>query len=305
MLVVVFISITALCISLFLYIYWFIETKKGLMQIVKKFHIGKEEFFAPETWSVILTLSILVALILIGIGVIYIYFQKILGLYRLQKKFIQGFTHELKTPVTSIQLYIDTFKKHDLKRKDQLKYLDYMQKDVKRLYSHIQKILSLARLESKTDATNFKTIEISSLIQKSYDSYSNIKRNIDLSIEHKNVFAYIDQDLFEILIINILNNAIKYNNSLQPAVKIFFQITKRKIKIFFSDNGTGIRKNELKKIFRQFYQLDNSSKGTGLGLHFVKIIVKRHKGKVYAESLGINKGTTIIIELKNKFKVKN
>jgi signal transduction histidine kinase len=297
---VLFVSVAALGISLFLYIYWFIKVKQGLIGLAEKFNIHNEYIFGPETWSVILILSILVALIIFGLFIIYIYFQKMFMLYRLQRNFIRGFTHELKTPVTSISLYIDTFSKHELDRKSQLKYLEYMQKDVKRLYTQIQRILNLARLESKIDKLSFDRVNIRKFIEDIYFSYPNIKKNLDLQIEKKNLFIEIDKGLFEMLLTNIFNNAVKYNNQSKPSLKISFEIKKKKLMIFFSDNGIGLKRRDLKKIFRQFYQVDKNEKkeGTGLGLYLSQMIARRHRGVLSAASEGLNRGTTIILALK-------
>ncbi|MGE4520708.1 MAG: sensor histidine kinase [Desulfobacteraceae bacterium] len=297
---VLFVSVAALGISLFLYIYWFIKVKQGLIGLAEKFNIHNEYIFGPETWSVILILSILVALIIFGLFIIYIYFQKMFMLYRLQRNFIRGFTHELKTPVTSISLYIDTFSKHELDRKSQLKYLEYMQKDVKRLYTQIQRILNLARLESKIDKLSFDRVNIRKFIEDIYFSYPNIKKNLDLQIEKKNLFIEIDKGLFEMLLTNIFNNAVKYNNQSKPSLKISFETKKKKLMIFFSDNGIGLKRRDLKKIFRQFYQVDKNEKkeGTGLGLYLSQMIARRHRGVLSAASEGLNRGTTIILALK-------
>jgi signal transduction histidine kinase len=299
---VLFVSVAALGISLFLYIYWFITIKQGLVGLAKKFNLHNEYIFGPETWSVILILSLLVSLIIFGLFVIYIYFQKMFMLYRLQRNFIRGFTHELKTPVTSISLYIDTFAKHELDRKSQLKYLEYMQKDVKRLYTQIQRILNLARLESKIDKLSFDKVNISKFIEDTYNSYPNIKLSLKLEIEPEssNIFIDIDKGLFEMLLTNIFNNAIKYNSNKNPVVKISFKIKKKKLLIFFSDNGIGMKRREQKKIFRQFYQINKNDKkeGTGLGLYLSQMIAKRHKGILFAKSEGQDKGTTIILALK-------
>jgi signal transduction histidine kinase len=297
---ILFASVAALGISLFLYIYWFISAKEILMEFAKKFNVTDENFFAPETWSVILILSILISLIILGLSIVYVYFQKMFNLYRLQKNFIRGFTHELKTPVTSIQLYIDTFVKHELDRSSQLKYLDYMQKDVKRLSSQIQRILNLARLESKTDQLNFETVELEFFIKELWESYPNIFKNLDLKIEGEKVFVKVDKGLFGMLILNIFKNALKYNNSPKPYLKVFINEKKNKLKIYFSDNGICMKRRDLKKIFRQFYQVRKTKElgGTGLGLYLSGMIAKRHKGSLAARSEGQNKGTTIILTLK-------
>lgn len=297
---VLFVSVAALGISLFLYIYWFISVKQGLIGLAEKFNLKNEYIFGPETWSVILILSLLVSLIIFGLSIIYLYFQKMFMLYRLQRNFIRGFTHELKTPVTSISLYIDTFVKHELDRKSQLKYLEYMQKDVKRLYSQIQRILNLARLESKVDRLCFEKVNLAEFINETYESYPNIKNSLDLKIEYMEIFLNLDKGLFQMLLSNIFNNAVKYNNTKNPFINVSFKIKGKKIFVFFADNGIGLKRREQKKIFRQFYQVNKNEKkeGTGLGLYLSQMIAKRHKGFLYAKSDGLNKGSVIILRLK-------
>ncbi|MGD9082645.1 MAG: sensor histidine kinase, partial [Desulfobacterales bacterium] len=99
-------SIVALATSLILYIYWYMEVSAGLKEVAGKFNLDHGQLLESETWVVILILSILVGIILVGIFIIFVYNQKTIQLYRLQHNFINNFTHELKTPVTSLKLYL-------------------------------------------------------------------------------------------------------------------------------------------------------------------------------------------------------
>ena len=143
-------SIVALALSLFLYIYWYIEASTGLRAVVRKYNLDPNQFFEAQTWVVILVLSVLVGIILVGILIIFVYSQKMTKLNKLQHNFINNFTHELKTPVTSLKLYLETFLKYDLPRNEQLKYIPPMIQDAERLSDNISLILNLARIETKT-----------------------------------------------------------------------------------------------------------------------------------------------------------
>src|SRR3990172_3616536 len=148
-------SVLALASSLVLYIYWYVRVSAGLQALGHRYHLDPNEFLEARTWVVILVLSLLVAIILGGTLIIFIFSQKMVRLNRLQHEFINNFTHELKTPVTSLKLYLETFRKHELPREEQLKYIGYMLQDAERLAEHINRILSLARLEMKTYSSDF------------------------------------------------------------------------------------------------------------------------------------------------------
>ena len=160
-------SIVALAASLALYIYWYIEVSAGLKAVIEKYHLDPSQFLEVQTWVVILVLCILVAIILAGVFLIFIYNQKTWQLYRMQRNFINSFTHELKTPVTSLKLYLETFAKHELPREDRLKYVGFMIHDVERLLDNINRILELARIESGSYRKEFVETDLVSAVGSS------------------------------------------------------------------------------------------------------------------------------------------
>ena len=301
-------SIVALGTSLTLYIYWYIEVSTGLKAVVEKFNLDSGQFMESHTWVVILVLSILVGIILMGIFIIFVYNQKTFQLYRLQHNFINNFTHELKTPVTSLKLYLETFTKHELSRDNQLKYINYMIQDVDRLSGNINRILNLARIESKIYGDDFVACDLVYTVERFYKNNIQLFRDCEINIYNPSnrSFSYrISPSLFEMLLMNILTNAIKYNESHVPRVDITFEPGKDELRLRFEDNGIGIEKHEIKKIFRKFYQIGNSdnmsARGSGLGLYLVDSIAHIHKGRVKAESKGDGKGSifTLILPFKN------
>jgi signal transduction histidine kinase len=297
-------SIIALATSLILYIYWYIEVSEGLKAVVQRFNLAPDQVLEPQTWVVIMVLSILVAVILGGIFLIFVYYQKTIGLYRLQHNFINSFTHELKTPVTSLKLFLETFQKHQLSRDDQVKYIGYMIHDVSRLSENINSILNLARIESKSYDREFAMINLVRMVEEFCQKNAHLFQNCKIRIHppsDQSVFLSINESLFEMLLMNLLTNAVKYNNSQNPEIDIAFIVLKRKLLLTFEDNGIGIDKAKTKKIFRKFYQIgrsdDMTAKGTGLGLHLVQTIARIHKGKVTAKSKGTGKGSVFTLTL--------
>jgi two-component system, OmpR family, phosphate regulon sensor histidine kinase PhoR len=297
-------SIAALGLSLFLYIYWYMEANIGLRSVIERFNLDRDQVLASQTWMVILILSLLVGIILMGIFGIFVYGQKMLQLYRLQNNFINSFTHELKTPVTSLKLFLQTFSKHELARADQLQYIQFMISDVARLTENINRILNLARIESKSYANEFVDTDLITAMNLVIYNNKHLFQNDNIRIhppEGELPTLRVNLPLFDMMLMNLLTNAVKYNNSSQPTVDVDFEIHPRKLIIRFADNGIGIEKKELRKIFRKFYQVgraeDMSAKGSGLGLYLVQNIARVHKWKVEAQSQGIGKGSTFSLTL--------
>ena len=297
-------SILALATSLGLYIYWYVEVSKGLKSVVHTFDLDKSQIFTPQTWVVILTLSILVGIILVGVFIIFIYNQKLIQLYRMQHNFINNFTHELKTPVTSLNLYLETFLRYELSRDEQVKYVGYMLHDVNRLASNTNRILNLARIESKSFEGEQVNSDLVETVKRFYHNNPHMFQNCQINIHNPagRSFLYpINVSLFEMLLMNLTTNASKYNDSEVPRIDITFAPQKRQLSIQFTDNGRGIEKGETKKIFRKFYQVgradDMTASGSGIGLYLAQHIVRIHKGKITAHSEGLGKGSTFSVIL--------
>ena len=297
-------SIVALAMSLFLYIYWYMEVSAGLKKVILELNLDPDQVLESQTWVVIMVLSILVGIILMGIFIIFVYHHKTLQLYRIQRNFINNFTHELKTPVTSLKLYLETFEKHELSREDRLKYTGYMIQDVTKLSDNINRMLNLARIESKSYGGEFVISDLVQTINRFYKNNIHLFSNCEVKIHNsldRSFLCRINQSLFEMFLMNIMTNAIKYNRSKKPIVDISFAINNGKLNVMFEDNGIGIEKREIKKIFKKFYRAgssDNTSpRGSGLGLYLVQNIARIHKGKVIAESKGLGKGSAFTLIL--------
>jgi signal transduction histidine kinase len=301
-------SIAAVGLSLFLYIYWYLEVSTGLKRVIERASLDRDQILAPQTWVVILVLSVLVGIILMGMFTIFVYHQKTIQLYRLQRNFISNFTHELKTPVTSMKLYLQTLRKHELSRDDQLNYIGYMVQDADRLSDSISRILSLAKIESGVYEDRFVAEDLVAVVERFYEKNRHFFGRCEVTIHNPSgrFFPYsINLVLFEILLMNLFTNAIKYNKAEVPRLDVRFEPKARGLHVRFEDNGIGIPRSEAKKIFRKFYQIgrseDMSAKGTGLGLHLVESIARFHEGRVIVESKEGEKGSVFSLILPCKF----
>jgi two-component system, OmpR family, phosphate regulon sensor histidine kinase PhoR len=283
---------------------WYMEITSGLELVIKRFNINPDLIFPSKTGMILLVLTALIFVVLTGISLAYIYYQKTLDLFRLQHNFIYNFTHELKTPVTSLKIYLETFTKHNLETKDIKKYSGYMLEDINKLTENINSILNLAKIESRSygsELTNESpTLLVEDFCEKNAKLFHNCRIVID-DPKTENFICPVNIFLFEMLLMNIISNAIKYNESENPVVKISFHYLKHTILIKFIDNGIGIEKKEIRKVFRKFYQTKRGEKGevegSGLGLYLVFNIARIHDWKISASSAGLGKGAmfTLVI----------
>ena len=297
-------SIIALALSLFLYIYWYVEVSSGLQRVIAKTNLDPDQFVAWQTWVVIMVLSILVGIILLGIVFVFVYQRKTLSLYRSQHKFINSFTHELKTPVTSLQLYLETMARVELPRDKQEKYLGYMLDDVSRLTNNINGILNLARLEAKVQGVEFVVVDLVEEVLAFYRKNEQLFRESDILVnksEGQKYYCSVNHALFQMMLMNLLSNGIRYNENDRPKISISFSQTENTVQLAIADNGVGFEKSQARKVFKKFFQIEQQeltrAGGTGLGLYMVDQVVRLHKGKVIAHSEWPGKGSEFVVSL--------
>ena len=225
-----------------------------------------------------------------------------LSLNKLYDNFIGNITHELKSPLSSIQLYLETLKSRDVPPEKQKEFIDFMIKDGNRLQRLINSILEISALEQKKLTHNYLVYDAEPMIRH---LFTGIVEQFRLPRETITITGKADCKIVadklavKIILDNLVDNALKYSlNSLKINVKL--NCNSKKFRIEFSDNGIGIPQTEKKKIFNKFYRVYRrdipSVKGTGLGLYWVREIVKNHGGKISVISEGEGKGTTFIIE---------
>jgi len=211
-------------------------------------------------------------------------------LTKLYDNFLANVTHELRTPLASIQLHLDTLKGRNVPLSQQKKSMEMMLKNTKRLKRLIDSILEIARLEQKKAVYQCKVFNADAVIKglveeariqfKLPEDAVHIKGNADCE-------CVINKDAFKILIDNLIDNAVKYTKN-HLKICVVLKCTRKKLIIEFADNGIGIAPKDLKKIFKKFHRISHPDvpnvKGTGLGLYWAKEIVKYHGGKIKAVS---------------------
>lgn len=284
-----------------LWIYWYVSnyvimTKVGETlspQLISK---------ASNVYALVSGLILLV-LISISMSLIFIYLTKQMNITRLYDNFIANITHELKSPLSSIQLYLETMNARRVPDAKKKEFIGLMMKDADRLNKLITTILNISQLEKKHLAYNFQVCKfdplVHDLIKEAAEQFK-IDEN-KLSVHGKaSCRSVVDRSALKIVINNLFDNAIKYSDG-PVQLKIDLSSNKKFAVIKVKDSGIGITPRNQKDIFQKFQRIYNKNipnvKGTGIGLYWAREIIKYHGGKMSVNSAGIGKGTTFIIEL--------
>jgi len=220
--------------------------------------------------------------------------------------FINAVTHELKTPIASIRLHLQTLERRlthmdDAQRSE---FYRLMLDDTDRLMSTVEKVLKAGKAGSKGQTIN---VDFAQLVEECVESARTSHRLQPTALRYQSALngnaseVSGDPEDLRTAVSNILDNAVKYSgNHVDISVQLALEEEKRLV-LRVQDRGVGIPRSELKTIFKRFYRAPSRAlaqvRGTGLGLFLVRTIAKRHGGRVVAESAGEGKGATVILEL--------
>lgn len=244
------------------------------------------------------------ALIITGLVLNTIFLIREIRRNEQQDAFLNAVTHELKTPIASIRLYLETLKARELTEEKRAEFYDIMLMDSNRLLTTVEQVLQASRTKDRNRLLNISEINVGELLAeciKIIRSRYNLDEEIRLKEPSKPVFVSGDRSELQTVLTNLIDNAVKYSGKdLKVSIKLT-DINKKFTEILIKDSGVGIAPVELKRIFKRFYRVPNLStqkaKGTGLGLHIAKTIVKKHGGDIFVESKGEERGTTFIVRL--------
>ncbi|MCL2862049.1 MAG: HAMP domain-containing histidine kinase [Firmicutes bacterium] len=223
---------------------------------------------------------------------------------QMRKTFVSNASHELRSPLTSMQGFLQAILDGTIDEADKNKYIQIVLRETKRLGSLINSMLDLSRLESGKNPVVPNRFEINDVMSTIIErlSASLLKKQIKCKFEpiRENTYVYADKDKIIQVIINLIDNAIKYS-PVNSSILVSTHFHASKLCVVVKDNGYGIAKKDLKSIWDRFYMADkartpNQAKGTGLGLAIVKQIIDDHNETIWAESTrGV--GTTFIFTL--------
>jgi signal transduction histidine kinase len=219
--------------------------------------------------------------------------------------FINAVTHELKTPIASIRLYLETLKTRDVDEAQRHEFYNIMLADSDRLLMTVEQVLRAGRTGHRRRRIANSVIDVDEMVRECLERtrvrYGLNHHHLLYSEDAKGAKVSGDPDELRAAFSNLLDNAVKYSDDeVQVSVSVSVPDEKRVV-VRVADKGIGIPSAQLKRIFKRFYRVPGRFmarvKGTGLGLFIVQSVVRKHGGRVFAESPGLGHGSTFTIQL--------
>ena len=286
---------------LLLWIYWYVKNNIIFEQVGESIS-PQIVYDAPRVFPFVGGIVLLTGLS-VSLVLIFRHLNIQIKLNAMYDNFIANVTHELKSPLSSIQLYLETLNTRNVPEAKKKEFYELMMRDAERLKNLINSILEVSAMDKKKTQKDFEIYKadetIKEIILESAQQFKLNPAAINFS-GNAGCNILINRNSIKTVFDNLVDNSIKYSTR-DLQINVLFKQNSKKFEVEFSDNGIGIPHDQIKKIFQRFYRIYESDipnvKGTGLGLYVVREIIKNHKGKVTASSEGKGKGSKFKIEL--------
>lgn len=301
----VFVGLQAVWLTiLILWVVWFLGQQETLENVKKL--IGTSSTVNPNIGVFSLVIGcVLLGIILVGTVVLFVFTQVQSGLLRQQKSFVSSVTHELRSPLASLQLSFETLQRHKLQEATRDKIFGMVNKDLERLSLLVERILIAGRLDKGIiDYKNGQDeIELKDLIHHVLAQQLHLDPKIAQRTKVNCSETLVIQGSrlgLNIVLGNLFENAIKYAPVNSP-ILIQVDVKDYELWIQVEDQGMGLSKKEQRKVFKLFHRspraLTRAVPGTGLGLYIVKSVTLSMGGRIWVESEGLGKGCQFILAL--------
>ncbi len=241
--------------------------------------------------------------VIIGLILFVVSLARQIRLNQRQQNFIDSVTHELKSPLTSLKLHLQTIRRRQLSPEQVAEFTDIMLADVERLDVLIDHVLEAARVDGVRRSHRFEPMAVRPRIEQ---AIATIARRHDLPpdairLEGEDAVVRTDPIGLDLVLSNLLENAVKYSNERVCITVRLSKLSSGGVAIAVADTGVGIPRNQVRRIFHRFHRVGNEltriRQGTGLGLYIVKETVRQMKGKIRAESPGEGQGSVFTLTL--------
>lgn len=281
---------------------FFIALGAGLISVILLLYIG----WVLLNWrtGILLFLGVLLlALIITGVLLNTLFLVREIRRNEQHDAFINAVTHELKTPVASIRLYLETLQTHTVSQEKRKEFYRIMLEDSDRLLGTIEQILRTGRVGPSRRKLYLAPIDLGAVVEGCLARVRNLYQVPPEFLEYQPgpaVSILGDLDEVQAAVTNLLENAVKYSGSQIRVSVAIEQVDGKYVSLRVKDQGIGIPRSELKRIFKRFHRvpglLTTRVKGTGLGLFIVRSVAKRHGGRAWAESEGPGRGSTFLLQ---------
>ena len=247
------------------------------------------------------------AAIILGLILNTSYLVREIKLNEQHDSFINAVTHELKTPITSIRLHLETLQRREVDDAQRRKFYELMLLDTDRLLGTVEQVLKAGAAGHRSTTANRVEIDFGGLVRECMELVGTRHHlepgglRYEQAQNDTEIFVQGDPEELRTAVSNVLDNAIKYSGG-RVDVSVEIELPDEEhVVLRVRDHGVGIPAEELKRIFKRFYRVPRRTypqvKGTGLGLFIVRAIARAHGGRVFAQSGGTGQGTTVTLEL--------
>jgi signal transduction histidine kinase len=249
-------------------------------------------------WTMLSVGTTLLAFMLVGVVMYLILSIKAINLSRRQSNFIDSVTHELKSPIASLKLYLQTLNRHQVSKAEQEDFYRYILEDVERLDSLINHLLDTARLEHVPSRDEADDVPLAAVLRRCAEEVC-LRYQVPpevIRLELTPCIVRARQVDLELIFRNLLDNAVKYSADEDPQVEVLLRPAGHaRVLVRVSDNGRGIPAQQRRKIYGRFVrlgsELERDKPGTGLGLHIVRTLIARLRGAIRVRDRGELPGT--------------
>lgn len=281
------------------WIYWFVGKHREFRALAEKYR--PELMGDGLNWVVMAEGLVMLAVILAGVYVIFVYWNRQSRLYKKQRNFISQVTHELKSPLASIQLHLETIRLRKPSEEKLNAFVSTMLSDTDRLHYLINNLLMAARLEQRRKPAERRLTNLTALLQEHVErERANLPQGGSIALDAEpEIRLFVDPEEMGMVLRNLFENAVLYSPG-TPDISVRLSREGTLVRLLIQDKGRGLDKKELKKIFEIFYRVSQNGenvRGTGLGLYIVETIIRGYGGTVTVESPGLGQGCSFTISL--------
>jgi len=251
-------------------------------------------------------------LIIAGIIVYTIFLVRETHKNEQQDSFLNAVTHELKTPIASIRLYLETLESRQLSDSQRREFYRIMLEDTDRLTGTVEQVLKAGEARQASHKKNWQEVDFSGMVLETVE-LTRVRHHLPPEqlrfgvLPQEKLLSKGNPQELRTAVFNLVENAVKYSSEKKDIVLDLLTPDIDTVLLQVRDQGVGIPHSELKRIFKRFYRVSNSAtgrvKGTGLGLFIVRSIARRHGGDAFAESEGAGRGSTFTLRLPRVYHV--